>query len=68
MLTFIGRRRSLFKQCFTPSSPDRDSNLNLPVIDSLVYCESSVLDHTATEAACDRLNNGGECVLYERDV
>nr|CAD7458848.1 unnamed protein product [Timema tahoe] len=26
-----------------------DSNLDLPVIGSLVYCESSVLDHAATE-------------------
>nr|CAD7403836.1 unnamed protein product [Timema poppensis] len=31
-------------------TPDRDSNLDLPVIGSLVYCESSVLDHAATEA------------------
>ncbi|CAG2060794.1 unnamed protein product [Timema podura] len=34
----------------TFSTPDRDSNLNLPVIGSLVYCESSALDHEATEA------------------
>nr|CAD7443263.1 unnamed protein product [Timema bartmani] len=27
------------------STPDRDSNLDLPVIGSLVYCESSALDH-----------------------
>nr|CAD7408547.1 unnamed protein product [Timema cristinae] len=31
-------------------TPDRDSNLDLPVIGSLVYCESSALDHAATEA------------------
>ncbi|CAG2060405.1 unnamed protein product [Timema podura] len=33
------------------SAPDRDSNLYIPVISSLVYCESSALDHTATEAS-----------------
>nr|CAD7575537.1 unnamed protein product [Timema californicum] len=30
--------------------PDRYFNLNLPVIVSLVYCESRALDHVATEA------------------
>nr|CAD7443745.1 unnamed protein product [Timema bartmani] len=34
----------------TLTTPDRDSNLVLPVIGSLVYCESSALDHAATEA------------------
>nr|CAD7440839.1 unnamed protein product [Timema bartmani] len=34
----------------TLSIPDRDSNPDLPVLSSLVYCESSVLDYTATEA------------------
>nr|CAD7441947.1 unnamed protein product [Timema bartmani] len=29
--------------------PNRDSNLNLPAIRSLVYCEGSALDHVATE-------------------
>nr|CAD7431434.1 unnamed protein product [Timema monikensis] len=29
---------------------DRDSNLDLPVIGSLVYCKSSALDHGVTEA------------------
>nr|CAD7438418.1 unnamed protein product [Timema bartmani] len=33
----------------TLSTPDRDSNLNIPVIGSLVYCESSALYHVATE-------------------
>nr|CAD7460877.1 unnamed protein product [Timema tahoe] len=33
----------------TLSTPDRDSNLDLPVIDSLVYLESSASDHTATK-------------------
>nr|CAD7409543.1 unnamed protein product [Timema cristinae] len=31
-------------------TPGRDSNLDLPVIDSLVYCENSALYHVATEA------------------
>nr|CAD7444209.1 unnamed protein product [Timema bartmani] len=33
----------------TLSTPDRDSNLNLPVTGSLVYCESSALDHAVTK-------------------
>nr|CAD7411428.1 unnamed protein product [Timema poppensis] len=33
----------------TLSTPDRDLNLDLPVIGSLVYCESSALDHAATK-------------------
>nr|CAD7456081.1 unnamed protein product [Timema tahoe] len=32
------------------STPDRDLNLDLPVIGSLVYCEGSALDDAATEA------------------
>ncbi|CAG2063448.1 unnamed protein product, partial [Timema podura] len=44
--------------------PDRDSNLDLPVIGILVYCESCALDHVATEAVeqilisifCERVN------------
>nr|CAD7261335.1 unnamed protein product [Timema shepardi] len=31
-------------------TPNRDSNLNLPVIGSRVYCDSDALDHEATEA------------------
>nr|CAD7575645.1 unnamed protein product [Timema californicum] len=31
------------------STPNRDSNLDLPVIGSVVYCESSAIDHVATE-------------------
>nr|CAD7199789.1 unnamed protein product [Timema douglasi] len=34
----------------TLSTPDRDSNLNLPIIGSLAYHKSSVLDCAATEA------------------
>nr|CAD7589509.1 unnamed protein product [Timema genevievae] len=33
----------------TLTAPNQDSNLDLPVIDSLVYCESSSLDHVVTE-------------------
>nr|CAD7199702.1 unnamed protein product [Timema douglasi] len=32
------------------NTSDRGSNLDLPVIGSLVYCDSSSLDHAATEA------------------
>nr|CAD7424202.1 unnamed protein product [Timema monikensis] len=31
-------------------SPDRDSNLDIPILGSLVYCESSALDRATTEA------------------
>ncbi|CAG2058744.1 unnamed protein product [Timema podura] len=31
------------------STPDQDSNLDLPVIDSLAYYETSALDHATTE-------------------
>nr|CAD7574447.1 unnamed protein product [Timema californicum] len=34
----------------TLSILDRDSNLDLPIIGSLIYCESGTLDHVATEA------------------
>nr|CAD7416765.1 unnamed protein product [Timema poppensis] len=34
----------------TLSKPERDLNLDLPVIGSLVHCRSSALDHAATEA------------------
>nr|CAD7459719.1 unnamed protein product [Timema tahoe] len=34
---------------------DRNSNLDLPIISSLVYCESSALDHAVTEAATYKL-------------
>nr|CAD7197437.1 unnamed protein product [Timema douglasi] len=32
------------------NTPDRDSNLNLPIIGSLVYCKSRSLNHVATGA------------------
>nr|CAD7441300.1 unnamed protein product [Timema bartmani] len=37
----------------TLSKPNQVSNLDLPVVDNLVYCESSVLDHMATEVDQD---------------
>nr|CAD7400321.1 unnamed protein product [Timema cristinae] len=37
--------------------PDRDSNLNIPVINSSVYCESDALDHAATEVGYN-INHG----------
>nr|CAD7438148.1 unnamed protein product [Timema bartmani] len=48
----------------TLSTPDRDSNLVLPVIGSLVYYESGVLDHTATESR--RLRCAGYSVTVFR--
>nr|CAD7447226.1 unnamed protein product [Timema bartmani] len=33
----------------TLSTPERDSNLNLPAIGGKVHCESSGIDHAATE-------------------
>nr|CAD7461100.1 unnamed protein product [Timema tahoe] len=47
-------KRDRGKPCLeqtTLITPDRDSNLDLPVIGSLVYCESNALDHAAIEAA-----------------
>nr|CAD7410966.1 unnamed protein product [Timema cristinae] len=35
--------------------PDRESNLDLPVIGSPVYCDSSALDHAATERDDDMI-------------
>nr|CAD7404835.1 unnamed protein product [Timema poppensis] len=35
----------------TLRTPDRDSNIDLPVIGSLVYCKSDALVHAATDAA-----------------
>ncbi|CAG2054683.1 unnamed protein product [Timema podura] len=37
------------------STPDRDSNLAIPVFGSLVYCESRALDHAATEVGFTRV-------------
>ncbi|CAG2054175.1 unnamed protein product [Timema podura] len=54
---YIPKRRMsyyLFRKTIL-STPDRDSNLDLPVIVSLIYCKSSALDHAATEADNDSL-------------
>nr|CAD7426517.1 unnamed protein product [Timema monikensis] len=37
------------KNLLRSEKPNRDSNLNIPIIGSLVYCKSSALDHVATE-------------------
>nr|CAD7458011.1 unnamed protein product [Timema tahoe] len=51
----------------TLSTPDRDSNLNLPVTGSLVYCESSALDHAVTKGECRlRLTKPGTSVSFLR--
>nr|CAD7453556.1 unnamed protein product [Timema tahoe] len=57
---------------FKLKSPDRDSNLDLPVIGSLIYCESSALDHAATKAddvilivsSADTVNRDGEPLKF----
>nr|CAD7259920.1 unnamed protein product [Timema shepardi] len=36
------------------NAPDRDSNLDFPVIISLIYSESSALDHAVTEVGASR--------------
>nr|CAD7456151.1 unnamed protein product [Timema tahoe] len=42
------------------STPNQDSNLDLSVIDSLVYCENSALDHAAAEADSRDGEKGGK--------
>nr|CAD7442752.1 unnamed protein product [Timema bartmani] len=47
-------------------TPDPDSNLDLSVISRLVYCESSVLDHSATEAGIRlTLVTFNQCLQYK---
>ncbi|CAG2068051.1 unnamed protein product, partial [Timema podura] len=48
-LTMSDERVNIFKVHLT-----EDSNLDLPVFGSLFYCESSSLDHVATEASLER--------------
>nr|CAD7398355.1 unnamed protein product [Timema cristinae] len=48
VFTFIWSGKQFFGKT-TISTPYRDLNLDLPVIGSLAYCESSALDHAATE-------------------
>nr|CAD7400198.1 unnamed protein product [Timema cristinae] len=45
----VAARIDLSRWKITLSTPDQDSNLNIPIISSLVYCESSALDHAATK-------------------
>nr|CAD7432689.1 unnamed protein product [Timema monikensis] len=52
----------LIKGKTTLSTPDRDSNLELPIIGSLVYCESSTLDHVNTEAGRFTCSGNGKYV------
>nr|CAD7409213.1 unnamed protein product [Timema poppensis] len=50
---FKGRRTAALsnktKEKSTFSTADRDSNLEPPVINNMIYCESSALDHAAIE-------------------
>nr|CAD7458511.1 unnamed protein product [Timema tahoe] len=51
----------------TLSTPGQDSNLNLPIIIiSLVYCESSALDHAATEAGKSRVGRRPHWIYWNR--
>nr|CAD7256010.1 unnamed protein product [Timema shepardi] len=49
------------------STPHRDSNLDLPIICSLVYCKSGALDHAATEAAVE-LNTTSALANYATEA
>nr|CAD7574204.1 unnamed protein product [Timema californicum] len=49
----------------TLNTPDQDSNLNIPVIGSLVYCESSVLGPVPTELQVFDANKDGRLQLSE---
>nr|CAD7405802.1 unnamed protein product [Timema cristinae] len=48
-LVSVGVQPNLHQVTQIPGTPDQDSNHDLSVMGSLVYCESSALDHTATE-------------------
>nr|CAD7441884.1 unnamed protein product [Timema bartmani] len=48
-----GKVESHFVNFPPPSTSDRDLNLDIPVIGSLVYCKSSALDHADTEAVSE---------------
>nr|CAD7455352.1 unnamed protein product [Timema tahoe] len=47
---FVSRCKDCYKVGSLNSTSNRDSKLDLLAIGSLVYCESSALDHAATEA------------------
>nr|CAD7397090.1 unnamed protein product [Timema cristinae] len=52
------------------SEPYRDYNLDLPVISSLIYCESSALDHAATEAGlgdCRYFGGADSCGRFHQE-
>nr|CAD7428423.1 unnamed protein product [Timema monikensis] len=48
----------------TLSTPDWDSNLTIPIISSLAYCESNALDRSTTEAGCPSGIKWGGLVLF----
>nr|CAD7439829.1 unnamed protein product [Timema bartmani] len=50
----------------THSTPDRDSNLDLSVIDSLVYRDSNTLDYVATEHCQTSFDEGLLLLLADR--
>nr|CAD7408012.1 unnamed protein product [Timema cristinae] len=52
----------------TLSTSGLDLNIHLPIIGSLVYCESSALDHVATEDSSPDLSHHRETRLDEQDV
>nr|CAD7603104.1 unnamed protein product [Timema genevievae] len=53
-----GRVKKPFRKT-TLSTPNRDLNLDLPVITSLVYCEGSALDQAVTEAGIGKVEYRG---------
>nr|CAD7446010.1 unnamed protein product [Timema bartmani] len=61
----VGRVKNHLRKT-TPSTPDRDSSPELPVIGSLANCESSALDHAATEAAVVPLGTDPDSLDGER--
>nr|CAD7450061.1 unnamed protein product [Timema bartmani] len=65
-LRVVGERKTIVET--TLSTPDRDSNLALTVIGSLVYCESSALDHVATEEVGHTIPNLDELGLAFQDL
>nr|CAD7602569.1 unnamed protein product [Timema genevievae] len=48
--SLLSREAGGRKKTYLKSTPDRDSNLDLPVIGSIVFCETSALDHAVTKA------------------
>nr|CAD7577795.1 unnamed protein product [Timema californicum] len=55
----------------TLNTPDRDSNLDFPVIGSIVYCQGSTLDHAATKVGMyhEVVHHNNKCHLsHTRDT